>query len=77
MGEKTVTKFIVYAYTIYAALIIKKNKKKTRIIKKTKKKHAEHGSNTQPSDLQSDALPTELSPLSDFLLLLTNSFHEN
>ena len=26
----------------------------------------ERGSNTRPSDLQSDALPTELSPLGDF-----------
>ncbi|CAN1306054.1 hypothetical protein LINPERPRIM_LOCUS26705, partial [Linum perenne] len=25
----------------------------------------ERGSNTRPSDLQSDALPTELSPLAD------------
>ena len=28
-----------------------------------KKKCGERGSNTRPSDLQSDALPTELSPL--------------
>jgi hypothetical protein len=31
--------------------------------KYTKKKCGERGSNTRPSDLQSDALPTELSPL--------------
>ncbi|KAJ6975792.1 hypothetical protein NC653_031583 [Populus alba x Populus x berolinensis] len=30
--------------------------------KKKKKKCGERGSNTRPSDLQSDALPTELSP---------------
>jgi hypothetical protein len=33
--------------------------------KKLKKHCGERGSNTRPSDLQSDALPTELSPLGD------------
>ncbi|CAN1229088.1 hypothetical protein LINPERPRIM_LOCUS3075 [Linum perenne] len=33
-------------------------------------KCGERGSNTRPSDLQSDALPTELSPLDEF----TNAF---
>ncbi|CAN0897033.1 hypothetical protein LINGRAHAP2_LOCUS18877, partial [Linum grandiflorum] len=30
----------------------------------------ERGSNTRPSDLQSDALPTELSPLDDVIIAL-------
>ena len=34
---------------------------------KTIRKCGERGSNTRPSDLQSDALPTELSPLVDIV----------
>uniref|UniRef100_A0A2C9UDG6 Uncharacterized protein n=1 Tax=Manihot esculenta TaxID=3983 RepID=A0A2C9UDG6_MANES len=33
-----------------------------------KLKCGERGSNTRPSDLQSDALPTELSPLVDLII---------
>ena len=35
--------------------------------RKRKIKCGERGSNTRPSDLQSDALPTELSPLGDVM----------
>jgi hypothetical protein len=38
-------------------------KRKTSELQKEDKKCGERGSNTRPSDLQSDALPTELSPL--------------
>jgi hypothetical protein len=49
----------------------KKDSETTQKLKKTlncetkmlKKNYGERGSNTRPSDLQSDALPTELSPL--------------
>ena len=49
-------------------LLKKKNVQKTLkvVIKKLawrRTKCGERGSNTRPSDLQSDALPTELSPL--------------
>ena len=36
----------------------------------------ERGSNTRPSDLQSDALPTELSPLNDNFTVLIYLFAE-
>ena len=45
-----------------------------RNYKKIKNSCGERGSNTRPSDLQSDALPTELSPLAVFynhLLMLS------
>ena len=55
----------------------RKNKKKKR--KKNLKRCGERGSNTRPSDLQSDALPTELSPLLLFVcivLLISINFSE-
>ena len=39
-----------------------KDKREKRKEKREKRKCGERGSNTRPSDLQSDALPTELSP---------------
>ena len=43
----------------------KKRREKFKNKRKDLKNCGERGSNTRPSDLQSDALPTELSPLAD------------
>ncbi|KEH37567.1 hypothetical protein MTR_2g041480 [Medicago truncatula] len=44
---------------------------------KSKNACGERGSNTRPSDLQSDALPTELSPLNEQYMLFIDGFPAN
>ena len=54
--------------------VIDKHEKASVEKKKKMKKCGERGSNTRPSDLQSDALPTELSPLVDVVFMFISLY---